>query len=121
MSSNKASYDIIKGNLGTFEQIAPPVPPAPAAGAVSLTDMASLITTKEDRIENTRLTKGFIRQKGHYIGDTVNFVTGELTSLAMSEPTSAHVLVNSLSKSKLMQINSSLIQQTHIEPRARSW
>ena len=94
VSSNKASYGIIKGNLGTFEQVAPPVPPAPADGAVSLTDMASLITTKEDRIENTRLAKGFIRQKGHYIGETVDFVIGELTSLVMPEPTAAHVLAN---------------------------
>jgi hypothetical protein len=94
VSSNKESYNIIKGNLRTFDQAASLVSPTVDVGSVSLRDVASLITTKEDRVESKRLKKGFIRQKGHYIGGTVNFSTGKLTSLSMPQPTAAHVLAN---------------------------
>ena len=60
VSSNEESCNIIKGNLGTFEQLYSSTSPVTDVGAVSLKDVASLITTKEDRVENTRLKKGFI-------------------------------------------------------------
>jgi hypothetical protein len=94
VSSNKKSYDIIKGNLGTFKQVSSLTLPAADVGAVSLKDVASLITTKEDRAENTRMKKGFICQKGHYIGGAVDFETVILTSLSLSGSTAAHVLAN---------------------------
>ena len=61
VSSNEERYNISKGNLGTFEQISSSTLPAADVEAVSLNDMASLITTKEDGVENTRSKKGFIR------------------------------------------------------------
>ena len=94
ISSNKESYNITKGNLGTFEKVSSSALPAVDVGAVSLKDVASLITTKEDRVENTRLKKGCIRQKGHYMGGAIDFETGILTSLSLPEPTAVHVLAN---------------------------
>jgi hypothetical protein len=68
--------------------------PAPDVGTMSLRDVASLITTKEARAEDTRAKKGFICQKGHYIGGTLDFATGKLTSLSMPLPSTARVLEN---------------------------
>ena len=92
--SNKESYDTIKGNPGTFKQTSSLALPPTDVGAVLPKDVALLITTKEDRVENTRLRKGFIHQKGHYITGTVDFETGKLTSLSLPEPVVVHVLAN---------------------------
>ena len=78
----------------SFEQVSSSTLPAAEVGAVSLKDMSSLITTKENRVKNTRVKKGFVHQKGNYIGGAVDFETGILTPLSLPEPTTAQVPAN---------------------------
>ena len=94
VSNNKESYNAIKGNLGTFEQLSSSTSPVADVGRVSLKEVASLITPKEDRVENTKLKRGLIRQKGGYIGRAVDFGMGIFTSLSLPESTAAHGLAD---------------------------
>jgi hypothetical protein len=93
-TSNQAKSEAIKGNLGAFEDLASPTFNTNSSLPVTLADIGSVLTTKSDRIENTRLAKGYDRQRSHYIGGIVYFVKGTLTSVALPLPTAAHVTAN---------------------------
>ena len=80
----------LRGDRGTFKQVSLSTLSAADVGAVSLKNTASLIMTKEYRVENMR----FICQKGHYIGGAVDFKTGIIMSLSLPVPTVAHILAN---------------------------
>jgi hypothetical protein len=60
-TSNLTDYEAIKGNLGAFEDLASSLPQANSPLPVLLADIGSVLTSKADRIENTRLAKGYDR------------------------------------------------------------
>ena len=93
-TSNQAKYKAIKGNLGAFEDLTSSTSKTNSLLPVTLADIGSVLTTKSDHIENTRLAKGFDRQRSHYIGGIVDFAKGTLTSVALPLPTVAHVTAN---------------------------
>ena len=93
-TSNQAEYEAIKGNLGAFGDLGSPTSNTTSALPVTLVEIGSVLTTKSDRIENTRLAKGYDRQHNHYIRGNVDFATGTLTSVALPLPTAAHVKAN---------------------------
>jgi hypothetical protein len=93
-TSNQDEYEAIKGNLGAFEDLGSPASNPASALPVTLADIGSVLTSKSDRIENTRLAKGYDRQRSHYIGGIVDFNAGKLTSVALPLPTAAHVKAN---------------------------
>ena len=92
--SNQAKYEAIKGNLGAFEDLASPTSNTNSSLPVTLADIGSVLTTTSDRIENTRLTKGYDCQRSHYIGGILDFAKGTFTAIAQPLPTAAHVIAN---------------------------
>ena len=92
--SNQAGYEAIKVNLEAFEDLASPTSNTNSLLSVTLADIVSVLTTKSDRIENTRLAKGYDRQHNHYIGGTVDSAKGILTSVALPLPMASHITSN---------------------------
>ena len=93
-TSNQAKYEAIKGNLGAFEDLASPTSNTNSSLPVTLPDTGSVLTTKSDHIENTRLAKGYDRQRSHCIGAIVDSAKETLISVALPLPTAAHTTGN---------------------------
>ena len=96
--SNPADYTTMRINIGPFQVLtAPALPPqqaATSAVAPTFSEMAQLLTTKEDRKENTRVTIGFFRLSGTFIAGDVDFKRGTIQSLVFSTPTNTHTVTN---------------------------
>ena len=67
--SNQAEYEAIKGNMGEFEDLAPSTSNTNSSLPITLADIGSVLTSKLDSIENTRLAKVYNRQRSHYNRD----------------------------------------------------
>ena len=93
-TSNQAKFKVSKGNPGAFEDLASSTSNTNSSLPVTLADIGSVLTTKSDRIENTRLVKGYDRQRSHYIGGIIDFAKETLNSVALPFPTAAHVTAN---------------------------
>ena len=96
--SNPADYTTMRINIGPFQVLtAPALPPqqaATSAVAPTLSEFAIFLTTKEDRKENTRVAKGFVRLSSTFIAENVDFKRGTIQSLVLTTPTNAHTAAN---------------------------
>ena len=85
-------------NVGPFQVLTAPVPAlqsgAAPGGAPNLGEWTKLMTTKEDRKENNRVAKGFIRLSSTFIAGDVDFKRGMIQSLVLPTPTNAHTAAN---------------------------
>ena len=79
-----------------FELVTPPALPPQQAGtsavAPTMGDVAKLMTTKDDRKENTRVKRGFFRLSGTFIPGNLDFKRGTIQSLVLPTPTNAHTI-----------------------------
>ena len=93
-TSTLADYKAIKGKLGAFEDLASSLPKANSPLPVTVANIGTMLTSKADCIENTRLAKGCDRQHSHYIGGIVGFSKETITFIALSLPTVVHATTN---------------------------
>ena len=77
-----------------FEDLASSISNTNCLLPVTLSAIGSVLTTESDHIDNTRLAKGYDRQRIHYIGGIVDFTKRTFTSVALPLPTAAHGTAN---------------------------
>ena len=91
-------YNEIGLNVGPF--VVPVLPSQPAMATNLVGDQISaeafgkILSTKNDRKENTRIVKGLVKLKGASMRGVVNLKTGEIKSLVIPVLTKAHLLAN---------------------------